>query len=131
MVKETDRQDNIYSRRTFLNAALAMPAIVSNLSSRLCQPNLSEILSAISLVTLNGDISIISPDGHINFQLLARDVASLSYRVLFRKQPAIETSLMGIIVDGVNLGEGVRVSHVETYKLNESYPTRGVHSEAV
>jgi alpha-glucosidase len=43
----------------------------------------------------------------------------------------IETSRLGIRVDGVDLGQGFKVGKVEPYRLKERYPTRGVHSEAV
>ena len=38
---------------------------------------------------------------------------------------------MGIILDGVDLGQGAEVGHVETYRVREKYPWRGVHSEAI
>src|SRR5437764_13310572 len=102
MAKNIAQPENIYPRRKFLSAALAMPILISNFSSRFQQPHLSEILSATSLDAASGDINVISPNGRIQFQLLTRDVARLSYHVLFNNQPAIETARMGIIVDGVD-----------------------------
>ena len=34
-------------------------------------------------------------------------------------------------MDGVDLGRGAAIGEVETYRVDERYPTRGVHSEAV
>src|ERR1043165_293822 len=131
MVKNKDQQENVYSRRRFLSAALAGPVLITNFPTRFRHSNPSKILSASSLVSSSSDINVTSPNGQIKFQLLAHGVERLSYRVLFKNQPVIETAQMGIIVDGVNLGEGDEVGHVETYKLNERSLTRGVHSEAV
>jgi alpha-glucosidase len=45
--------------------------------------------------------------------------------------PVIETSRAGILVDGVNLGDGVVVNGVERSRQDERFKTRGVHSTAV
>jgi alpha-glucosidase len=130
MVKKIDQQDKIYPRRAFLYAALSVPALFSDLSSHFRQSTLtSSLFTSSSLST--SDLHVISPGGHVQFELLTRDPARLSYRVLFKGKPVIEPARMGILIDGVNLGEGVEVSKVETYRLDEGYPTRGVHSEAV
>lgn len=77
------------------------------------------------------DIKIVSPDGTIRFELLWRGQPQLSYRVTFKNKPVIETSAMGLIIDNVNLGQGVAIGKVESYRIKEKYPWRGVHSEAV
>ena len=50
---------------------------------------------------------------------------------MLKHKPVIETSAIGIIIDGVDLGQGVEVGKVDTYRVKETYPWRGVHSEAV
>ena len=45
-------------------------------------------------------------------------------------RPVIETSRLGIIVDGVNLGDGATVAGVERARQEERYRTRGVHAMA-
>jgi alpha-glucosidase len=75
-------------------------------------------------------VSIASPDGKVKFQILLLERSQLSYRVTFKNRPVIENSQLGIIVDGVDLGQGVEAGRVERYRLNERYAWRGVHAEA-
>lgn len=76
-------------------------------------------------------ITIASPKGIVQLTVLTGDNRRLSYRIAFKHQLVIETSPMGIVVDDVNLGEGVEVNKVDRYRVKETYPWRGVHSEAV
>jgi len=78
----------------------------------------------------SGETKIISPDGNVQFKVLLHE-ARLKYEVTFRDKPVIETSTMGIIVDGIDLAEGVEAGKVEQYQMKETYPWRGVHSQAV
>ena len=43
----------------------------------------------------------------------------------------IEPSSLGIVVDGQDLGDGAAITRAENYRVDEKYPWRGVHSEAV
>jgi len=74
-------------------------------------------------------VAVQSPNGKI--RLIVQEQGRLDYRVLFANRPVIETSPLGISVDGVDLGQGARLGEVERYQTNEKYPWRGVHSEAV
>jgi alpha-glucosidase len=75
-------------------------------------------------------IIIESPDGEIAFQAVLYK-ARLTYSVTFKNAPVIESSPLGIVVDGVNLAEVVEAGTVEPYRVKETYPYRGVHSQAV
>jgi alpha-glucosidase len=77
------------------------------------------------------DIKVLSPDGNVQFQLLRQNQSRLSYQVAFKNKPVIGASALGIVIDTVDLGQGVDVGKVETYRVKEKYPWRGVHSEAV
>src|SRR5512136_700791 len=77
------------------------------------------------------DVSVANPDGRIQFRLSLSDKGRLQYSVNFRDKPAIETSAMGITVDGVNLGETAEIGQIEPYKVNETYAWNGVKSTAV
>src|SRR5207244_12185371 len=92
---------------------------------------LSPMLGAPSRAFAPDKTQITSPDGKVQFELLWREQPRLSYQVTFKNKPVIETSLMGIIVDSVDLGQGVEVGKVDAYQVKEKYPWRGVHSEAV
>jgi alpha-glucosidase len=50
---------------------------------------------------------------------------------MFIGKPVIETSLMGIAVDDIDVTEGVESGKVDRYQIREIYPWRGVHSQAV
>ncbi|MBO0725584.1 MAG: glycoside hydrolase family 97 N-terminal domain-containing protein, partial [Blastocatellia bacterium] len=115
MNKNTDPQERRRSRREFLSTALAAPILATELSSSF-QPD---------------NISVISPDGGIRFDLLLRGQSRLSYRVTFRNRAVIEDSPLGIVIDGVDLCRGVEAGRVERYRMNERYASRGVHSEAI
>src|SRR5262249_33874608 len=73
--------------------------------------------------------TVTSPDGAVRFHLLARDPERLAYRVTFRDRAVIDTSALGVTVDGVDLGKGVAVGKAETYRLNEKYPWHGARAE--
>jgi alpha-glucosidase len=75
-------------------------------------------------------ILIASPNGRIGFEVASRDTG-LSYRVAFGETPVIETSTIGIFLDRVELSQGVELGSADRYDLNEKYPWRGVHAEAV
>jgi alpha-glucosidase len=76
-------------------------------------------------------LTIASPDTRIAFELSLRSEGRLAYRVTMKGHPVIETSRAGILVDGVNLGDGVVVNGVERSRLDERFKTRGVHATAV
>ena len=77
------------------------------------------------------DIKIVSPNGQIQFNLHWQSAPRLNYQITFRGKPVIENSQIGIIIDGIDLGRSADVGKIETYRLKEKYPWRGVHSEAV
>lgn len=117
MGRSPGRREQAYSRRGFLAAALAAPALAG---------------ARRSPAPLAPDgVTVTSPDGRVEFRLLWRDRPRLSYQVTFRNRPVIETSPIGITVDSVDLGHGSEAGKAETYRVKETYPWRGVHSEAV
>jgi alpha-glucosidase len=103
------------SRREFLSTALAAPIFITGLSSSIQSKN----------------IIVPSPGGGVLFELLPGEKSRLSYRVIFRNRPVIETSALGMLIDGIDFCEGAEVVSRETYRINERYASRGVHSEAV
>jgi alpha-glucosidase len=105
-----------YSRREFLSAALAVPFVVAEVPA-LAHPAANEI-------------KVVSPDGQVRFELVP-NMPNLAYRITFRKHPLIDSSPMGLILDGINLGQGISTRILRSYRLREKYPSRGVHSEAI
>jgi len=49
----------------------------------------------------------------VQFRLSLDGKGSLQYSVTFREKSVIETSALGISVDGVKLGEGVEIGKAE------------------
>ncbi len=76
-------------------------------------------------------IAVRSPNGRLQMDVALRSQGRLAYRVTLNGHAAIETSRLGIVIDGVNLGDGVSIGVVERTQHDERYRTRGVHSEAV
>jgi alpha-glucosidase len=76
-------------------------------------------------------IVVRSPAGHVAFEVWRRTDARLSYRVLLNERSAVEPSALGIVVDGVNLGDDVEIGAVVRTRHDGRYRTRGVHEWAV
>lgn len=106
-----------YSRRAFLAKAVVAPLIFTQIP-------LAEAFAP-------DEVRLASPNGQIQFRLTYKNAPRLNYQINFRSKPVIETAQIGILVDGLDLGRDAEVGRVETYRLKETYPWRGVHSEAV
>src|SRR5688500_13063145 len=115
MVKHLEHEQSHCSRRVFLSAALAAPVIVAGLPATL----------------RTNDVKVSSPNGKVQFQLVARDPKQLTYRVTFKDNPVIDLAQLGIIIDDVDLSKNAEVGKVETYRTDEIYQSRGVHSRAI
>jgi hypothetical protein len=76
-------------------------------------------------------VRISSPDNKIRCEVIVAEKGRLTYSVRFNEKPVIESSSMAIIVDNIDLSQGVEVGEVKTFQVNEKYPWRGVHSQAV
>jgi len=55
----------------------------------------------------------------------------LTYLVTLQGRPVVDSSPLGILIDGVDLGQAARITRVERYSTDVRYPWRGAHSEAV
>ena len=75
-------------------------------------------------------VRIASPDGYVQFEFLVRE-GHLKYSVSFKTNAVVETSPIVFVVDGIDLTEGVEAGEVNRYSVKETYPWRGVHSQAV
>ena len=89
------------------------------------------LLIAASLAAAPGPVAVVrSPGKKVEIAVETAD-GGLAYRVSLGGRAVVETSPLGILVDGVNLGRDARVARVDRYSTSERYPWRGVHSEAV
>jgi alpha-glucosidase len=78
----------------------------------------------------SNEIQVRSPGGAVRFQVLARE-NRLKFAMSFRDQSVIETSSLHFTVDDIDLVENAEVAGTSTYRLKETYPWRGAHSQAV
>ncbi|HEY1497469.1 MAG TPA: glycoside hydrolase family 97 catalytic domain-containing protein [Candidatus Solibacter sp.] len=86
---------------------------------------------AATIVTSAADaLALQSPNGQLRFRVAAAS-GRLTYDVTLAGKPVIEPSAFAILIDGVNLAEGVRTGKVEQYKTDATYATFGVHSTAI
>ena len=72
---------------------------------------------------------VTSPDGSIQFHATFK--GRLGYNVSFKNKPVIEPSRMIFSLDGTDLTSDAAPGEIKTYKINETYPWRGAHSQAV
>jgi alpha-glucosidase len=106
---------NDCTRREFVAAALATPAIASTLLGRAAAADGARVTS---------------PDGGVELRVLADDPSRLRWAVSFRGRPVLDPSPLGIVVDGVDLGAGATAGRADAYRADERFPWRGVHSTA-
>ena len=127
-MEKYDRERIRFSRREFLSGALAAPFLTFELNS--VRGKVGNAWPPPSLVNAH-DFRLVSPNGSIRIEVFFTERDGLSYRLTFKNNPVIDTSRMGIIVDGTDLGQGVELGKADLYRINNRYASRGVHSEAV
>lgn len=77
------------------------------------------------------DVTVASPDGRVHLVLSSNAQGHLQYTVTLNSKNIIEPSLVGIVVDKVDLADGAQIGTPTTYNVDETYPWNGVHSTAV
>jgi alpha-glucosidase len=75
-------------------------------------------------------VEVDSPDGAVRVEVDSGG-ARLAFAIGRSGRPVIAPSALGLVVDGVDLGRGAAIGEVERYRIDERYPTRGVHSRAI
>ncbi|MGK6353347.1 glycoside hydrolase family 97 catalytic domain-containing protein [Parapedobacter sp. DT-150] len=92
---------------------------------------LISVLIATTVVTLARaqPVTVSSPDTAVVLQVMNRN-GQLTYAVNYKGLPVIEPSTMGMIVDGADLGQDVRLGDVTRYTGERTYPMRGKHAVA-
>lgn len=116
-MREKSETENSYSRRDFLTFATAVPLTLSSI--------------AHAGGVKKNEAVVSSPNGQIRFLLDGITETYFTYRISFKNKPVVEPAKIGIIVDGVDFGNGADIQKIEQYRANEKYAWRGVHSEAV
>lgn len=80
--------------------------------------------------TASDDRAVVSPDGNVCFQFLQTQ-PKLLYSVTLKNKHVVEPSPIVMFIDGHDVTARATAGGVERYSVNETYPTRGVHSTAV
>lgn len=74
--------------------------------------------------------TIASPNGRVIFHISTTQ-NHLTHRVTLRDANVIDPSPLGIAIDGRDLGSEAPIKDVNRYRVDERYPWRGLHAEAV
>lgn len=75
--------------------------------------------------------TISGPDGAVLATIQATG-GNLTYSVTYRGVTVIETSSLGVTINGTNIGAGVSLGSASTYSTNETFPSRhGIHALGV
>lgn len=80
---------------------------------------------------MSNEVYLDSPTANVRVTIKIDDASDLRYSVHFNGSPAIENSRLGIVVDSIDWGEGVRLGKPIQQVIDETYKTRGVHDKAV
>lgn len=76
-------------------------------------------------------VSVASPDGKLVTEISVDATGQLQYVIRYQGSDIIETSPLGVVVDDIDLGQGVtNIVATSPVEVNETYPTRGTHSKA-
>ena len=70
------------------------------------------------------------PNGRVQIALDSAQ-GHLSYSVQVHNRDAIESSALGVTVDGLNLGENATLGAPVTRNFRETYPMMGTHARAI
>jgi len=76
------------------------------------------------------DVVVTSPGGTVSLTVGVSGQGRLNYRISSRGRAVVESSMLGITVDGLRLGRDVTLGPPTRRSLDETYPTRGVHAMA-
>src|SRR5881397_3356899 len=89
----------------------------------------SSFLLCLLTLTTAAQTRLTSPNGAIEFKLTLRQ-GRLTYAIASRGKAVIEPSPMQFTLDAVDLTREVQIGQIEPYRIQETYPWRGVHSYA-
>lgn len=89
---------------------------------------LCSLLLAVLPAAAQWDVT--GPSGTVKARFWADDTGRLTYSIQCGGVVVIEPSPLGITLDGVDWGEGVRLEKLRLGGTNETYPLRGAHAVA-
>ena len=75
------------------------------------------------------DVTVSSPNGRV--AVVINTGSRLTWTATLDGKAVIEPSSLGLLVDGSDIGSGATLSGTEPYRIDETYPWRGVHATAI
>jgi len=90
---------------------------------------LAVLLVPLRALAADQATSVTSPDGSVQVKVSFK--GGIAWEVLFKNSPVIEPSRLVFSLDGVEVTAGPETGVIQTYRINETYPWRGLHSQAV
>jgi alpha-glucosidase len=131
MAKDTEHHEKVYSRRRFLYTSLATPLLITAYSIVSQETASASDLRLLSDTYKAKSITSFSPNHKLQFEIFLTEQGQVSYRIALGNQAVIETSVMAMIVDNIDLCQGTEITGIERYRVIEKYLQRGIHSEAL
>ncbi len=89
----------------------------------------AQLLPGLAAVAQSKQETVVSPDKQLALTLFFTQ-NQLQYKVLFKGQPVIEPSALSLQTGTQAVGKGNAFSSVQRTTVAETYPWRGVHSQA-
>lgn len=86
--------------------------------------------AGINYSAIPDSVIISSPDQSIRLQLHCKN-GVLSYNIDFNQSHVILSSRLNMVLSGKSAEQNLSMVSVEKYKVNNTYPYRGVHSTAI
>lgn len=90
---------------------------------------ISQLLPVSAVLAQTRQETILSPDKRLALSFFFTG-DQLQYKVSFKGQPVIEPSALGLQLSAQAVGQGQAFGSVQRTTVNETYPWRGVHSQA-
>lgn len=84
-------------------------------------------MCAVSRAQAKGEIVVKSPSD-ISVTVFVSGDGGLAYKIGWPDEPVLDASRLGIIVNGIDLGNGVKLGVPTRGKIDETFPVLGVHS---
>ena len=88
------------------------------------------VVMAMASLTLAADVVVESPDGAVRLTI-AQDGLRTTFSVKQKDVTVIESSPISFAIDGVDMTSNAQLGEPELYTVDETYETRGVHSQAI
>jgi len=88
-----------------------------------------QLLPGLAAIAQSKQETVVSPDKQLALTLFFTQ-NQLQYKVLFKGQPVIDPSALRLQTGTQTVGQGTAFSSVQRTSVSETYPWRGVHSQA-